>query len=122
MRILSLIFIVAALSACTYNPPKPLSDAERSARDQRQSNRDNAQRAIDTYTRAYDGSCVPLVSYVKDKMYDPNSFEHLSTKYSIGSGYVFVSMEYIGTNGFGGRMRQTTIAHMSFDGRILSAQ
>ena len=48
----------------------------------------------------WDGSCPGLVAYVKDRMNDPSSFEHVETRYFIQGDYVVLVMQYRGKNAF----------------------
>ncbi|MDR3678891.1 MAG: hypothetical protein P4L41_02920 [Flavipsychrobacter sp.] len=49
----------------------------------------------------WNGSCPGVVAYVKDRMNDPNSFEHVETGLYNSGVYTLVVMRYRGTNAFG---------------------
>jgi len=68
---------------------------------------------------AWNGSHTKLVEAVKSSMNDPNSFEHVETKYWDRDSLLVVKMEYTGKNGFGGRVRGRVMAHCSLDGEVL---
>lgn len=71
--------------------------------------------------RQWDGSSPALVEMVKESMNDPNSFEHLETRYfDKGRDSLTVIMDYTGKNAFGGRVRGKIMAMVSAkDGSII---
>lgn len=50
----------------------------------------------------WDGSLPQLEGWVKQRMDDPESFEHIDTRYNIVGDYAILIMEYRGRNRFGG--------------------
>ena len=51
---------------------------------------------------SWDGSCIPVVEYVKAHMNDPESFEHVETRYTNKGDYFLIMMSFRGKNAFGG--------------------
>ena len=124
---IALVFIIIS-KTCTFHPPKPQTEAEKvqqskndSFNESQERKRNAAEDAEKQYFSAWDGSCAPLVKYIKDHMNDPESFEHIETKYKIRDGYFFVIMRYTGKNGFGGRVRDNVNANVSFKGEVIQA-
>lgn len=72
---------------------------------------------------AWDGSCRPLVEYVKDKVRDPDSFEHINTEYIESREYpvsYLVTMRFKSKNSFGGYKVGYITAEVTSGGRITS--
>ena len=63
---------------------------------------------------SWDGSCRPLVKLVKENMNDPDSFDHVETRYSVDGEVVTIIMKYRGTNAFGGKILAYTTAKMDY--------
>jgi hypothetical protein len=68
---------------------------------------------------SWNGSCRELVSYVKERMNNPKSFEHVETKYYTSNDYAVVIMTYRGTNAFGAVVTGNIKAKVSFDCEVL---
>lgn len=82
--------------------------------------KDNAKRAadpkyqIEKHFSGYDGSLKVLVQDVKNKMNDPESFEHVETTYyDRADGYLNVKMVFRGKNGFGGTITQNAFCKLN---------
>ncbi len=76
------------------------------------------QEKVNKSFSAWDGSHNNLVKYVKDRMNDPNSFEHVSTKYWIIGETIVVLMVYRGKNAFGGVITENIKAETNIEGEI----
>lgn len=72
----------------------------------------------------YDGSVPNLVDYVKERLRDPSSFEHIQTKYrDDGTNNLPVRMQYRAKNGFGGINNEAVSAIVQISTcNVLSAQ
>ena len=68
---------------------------------------------------AWDGSNIDLVLYVKERMNDEKSFEHIETRFKDLGDFVMVSMEFSGKNAFGGTVKNKVYAKMDINGKIL---
>lgn len=69
----------------------------------------------------WDGSHVNLVNYVKKKLNDPSSFEHVQTTFrDYGDSTIFIIMDYRAKNGFGALMKASIKAEAKLDGTLLS--
>ena len=62
----------------------------------------------------WDGSHVNLTNMVKKSMHDPDSYEHVQTKYRLvltgDHPYIFLTSEFRGKNAFGAVIKQTVSA------------
>ena len=69
----------------------------------------------------WDGSHTTLVAFVKERMHNPKSFEHVETRFADGGiDYgVIVTMKYRGTNTFGAIVTNTITARVDINGNII---
>ncbi|TZF83664.1 hypothetical protein FW774_09320 [Pedobacter sp. BS3] len=63
---------------------------------------DKARQDIESKFSAWDGSHIKLVEYVKPRLRDPSSFEHVETTYIDKGDEIFVTMHFRCKNGFNG--------------------
>jgi len=75
---------------------------------------------IEEQFSAWDGSHRALTKYVKEQMNDPDSFEHVETKYWDMKDHLIVSMTFRGKNAFGGTVKNIVKAKVSLDGKQLT--
>ena len=68
---------------------------------------------------AWDGSHTELTRYVKARLRDPKSFEHVETGYSDKGDYLYVRMVYRAKNGFGGMTVNSVEAKCAISGGVL---
>lgn len=68
---------------------------------------------------SYDGSCPAVVDYIKKYMNDPNSFEHVETRYGNAGDYYLVYMTYRGKNAFGAIVVNTINLKVTKDCNII---
>jgi hypothetical protein len=69
----------------------------------------------------WDGSHNNLVAFVKERMHNPKSFEHVETTFADGGiDYgVIVTMRYRGTNTFGAIVTNSITARVDINGNII---
>tara|TARA_R110000823_G_scaffold309594_1_gene433945 strand:+ start:10798 stop:11442 length:645 start_codon:yes stop_codon:yes gene_type:complete len=79
---------------------------------------------ISSVFSAWDGSCRNLERSIKNNMNDPDSYEHIETRYSYDpdEGYFDVITKFRGRNGFGGMVVNAVKAKVLFDGTVESAE
>lgn len=70
----------------------------------------------------YDGSHRNLEAYVKTKLRDPKSYEHIQTKFVDHKDHLVVRMHYRARNGFGGMGIGYAKANVNMNGEITSIQ
>lgn len=68
---------------------------------------------------AWDGSHNTLTQLIKKAMNDPDSYEHVETKYWDMKDYIVVRTVYSGKNAFGGRVKNFVKAKFDNDGNLL---
>lgn len=70
----------------------------------------------------WDGSHKKTVEYIKERMHNPKSFEHVETTYLDLSklGYRIIEMKYRGTNAFSAIVTNATRVKVDLDGNIIS--
>jgi hypothetical protein len=69
----------------------------------------------------WDGSHIKLTEYIKSKMNDPDSYEHVETKAATKSNHILVVTTIRGTNAYGGKITTTYQAKCDKDtGEVLS--
>ena len=68
----------------------------------------------------WDGSHRNLEQLIKKLMNDPDSYEHIETRYADNGDYLVVKTTYRGKNAFGGKVVNWVKAKVSLDGKILS--
>jgi hypothetical protein len=69
--------------------------------------------------RVWDGSHRALTEYIKNRMNDPQSYEHGETRYTDKGDYLIVTTTYRGKNGFGGVVKCWISAKCDLDGHVL---
>lgn len=68
---------------------------------------------------AWDGSHVQLERYIKKNLKDPDSYEHIETRYGDQGDYLLVSTSYRARNSFGGMVVGKVIAKAAIDGQLI---
>ena len=82
--------------------------------------RDKARKEeIGKQFSAWDGSNYTLEKYIKSSMNDPDSYEHVETRYVDNGNDITVYTKFRGTNAFGGKVVNVVGARMSLSGEIL---
>ena len=82
----------------------------------------NHKQQVDHIFRGPGGSCPALVQYVKQRMNDPESFQHVETRYVDKGDYMIVFMTYRGRNAFSGVVTQTVQAKARLNGTVTEVQ
>jgi DNA-directed RNA polymerase subunit RPC12/RpoP len=67
----------------------------------------------------YDGSIDQVNEYIKGKMNDPGSYQHVKTVYYDEGDHIVVTCTFRGKNKFGGLIVNTVVAKVSLDGTII---
>lgn len=80
-----------------------------------------AQRHANEVKRLFapDGSLPALKLYVKERMGDPASFEHVQTEYFEKDGRLYVRMKYRGKNAFNATRTEEINVEADFSGAVL---
>jgi hypothetical protein len=68
----------------------------------------------------WDGSHINLVKYLKENLNDPDSYEHVDTRYwDVSDSDIVVLMKYRAKNAFGGKILGAIKARTDINGNIL---
>ncbi|HUH25500.1 MAG TPA: hypothetical protein VLY87_02645 [Flavobacterium sp.] len=67
----------------------------------------------------WDGSHLGLKTAIKEHLNDPNSFEHIETRFKDNGDFIYVFTTFTAKNGFGGRVKQTVSAKVDFKGNVI---
>ncbi len=67
---------------------------------------------------SWDGSHQELTRYIKARMKNPKSFEHVETRFKDNTTHLIVICKYRGTNGFGAVVTETVIAETLTDCQV----
>lgn len=86
-----------------------------------------AQRAaletkVQSQFSGYDGSHRKVEAAVKASMHNPDSYEHVETRYQAGTEAITVVTTFRGTNKFGAVVTNKAIATVDGDGNVLSLE
>ena len=71
---------------------------------------------IEKQFSAWDGSHIKLSRVIKESMNDPDSYEHVETKYWDMNDHIVVLTTFRGKNAFGGTVKNSVKAKISLDG------
>ncbi|MES2516080.1 MAG: hypothetical protein V4580_18135 [Bacteroidota bacterium] len=77
------------------------------------------QTKIDDQFSSWDGSHKTLTKYVKDNMNDPDSYEHVETKYYDMKDHLIIITKFRGANSLGGKVLNSLKAKVDLEGKIL---
>jgi hypothetical protein len=77
---------------------------------------------IEKLFSAWDGSQPAVEKWIKENINDPDSYKHVETRFIDNTKEVSVITTFTATNAFGGRVKNTCIAHIDTLGTLLSAQ
>ena len=69
---------------------------------------------------AWDGSHTQFERMIKNVLKDPDSYEHIETKYIDKEQHIIVITKYRARNSFGGYVVESKAAKFSIDGQFLT--
>lgn len=76
-------------------------------------------KKIEGQFSGWDGSHRNFESLIKDAMNDPDSYEHVETRYKDMGKYIRVYCTFRGKNAFGGLVKNTKVADYDLEGNFL---
>lgn len=103
MNIRNLILLIFLLSACEPEKKAPLTRVEK----------------IKAQFSGWDGSHINLTKVIKANMNDPDSYEHVETRFLDRDEYVLVITKFRGNNAFGGKVVNVMYAQVTSNGDVL---
>lgn len=77
------------------------------------------QKKLEAQFSGYDGSHYKFERMIKQAMNDPDSYDHVETKYIDKGSYIRVFCTFRGKNAFGGTVKNTKVADFTIDGSFL---
>jgi len=92
-----------------YQPPKTQEELRQELR----------QAQIKKYFSGWDGSHLGLTKVIKESMNDPNSYDHVETKYSDKGEFLIVKTTFRGKNAFGGVVINSITAKVDLQGNVI---
>ena len=92
--------------------------------EEKKSNEENTEkietkRTAESQFSAWDGSHSGLERLIKNNMNDPDSYEHVETRFVDHSTYIYVVTKFRGNNAFGGKVINTVEAKVDFSGNVI---
>jgi ribosomal protein L37E len=93
-------------------------EARRIATAKAQSKKEREQKIKNNFS-AWDGSHIGLTKYIKNAMHDPDSYEHVETKYWDKGNHLIILTTFRGKNGFGGVVKNSMMAKVDLNGNVL---
>lgn len=108
--VLVVVFLVMVFSggkSTNTNPSKPAAPTTR-------------EEKIRQQFSAWNGAHYGLEKVVKQGMNNPDSYQHVKTVYSEEADGLVVTMQYRGTNSFGGVITNKAMAKTDMDGNVVS--
>lgn len=97
---------------------RAIAEAEAKAKAEEEFNK-NRKENIEKLFSAYDGSNRALEKYIKDNMNDPDSYDHIETRYSDKGDHLLVITKFRGANAFGGKVINIVSANVDLEGNVI---
>ena len=79
----------------------------------------NKEKLIENQFSSWDGSHRNLERFIKDNMNDPDSYDHIETRYRDEGNSLVVITKFRGANAFGGKVINTITARVDLEGNVL---
>ncbi|MCM8538573.1 MAG: hypothetical protein NE334_21705 [Lentisphaeraceae bacterium] len=99
-----------------YNRQRNAELIKRKFKEEKKIKANNKEKLIQQ--QFHNGTHIQLVRAVKQKMHNPDSFEHVKTTYEEHENYIIVTMEFRGRNGFNAKILKTVKAKYSTYGKL----
>lgn len=79
----------------------------------------NRQELVEKQFSSWDGSHRGLTKIIKDNMNDPDTYDHMETRFRDLGDYLLVTTKFRGANAFGGKVINTVTAKVDFEGNVV---
>ena len=79
----------------------------------------NRKKKIEEQFDPWDGSHIALSRLIKQNCRNPDSYEHIETKYRDNGNLIFVTTKYRAENGFGGMAIGNVTAKVDIEGNVI---
>jgi len=77
------------------------------------------KKLVESQFSAWNGSHPALTRLIKENMNDPDSYEHVETRFRDQGSSIIVTTKFRGANAFGGKVVNTVQATVDFEGNIV---
>lgn len=77
------------------------------------------QIKVESQFSSWDGSHPALTELIKKNMNDPDSYDHIETKFKDNGDHILVITKFRGANAFGGKVINTVTANVDFNGNVI---
>lgn len=77
------------------------------------------QIKVESQFSSWDGSHRGLTDLIKKSMNDPDSYEHIETRFRDDGDNIYVITKFRGANAFGGKVINTVTARVDFSGNVI---
>lgn len=77
------------------------------------------QIKVESQFSAWDGSHRGLTNLIEKSMNDPDSYEHIETRFKDNGDHIYVISKFRGANAFGGKVITTVTAKVDFSGNVI---
>jgi hypothetical protein len=81
--------------------------------------KNDRKELVESQLSGWDGSHPGLTKMIKKNMNDPDSYEHVETKYRDEGQSIFIITKFRGKNAFGGKVMNTISARVDFNGNVI---
>ena len=81
-----------------------------------------SQKRIEQCFSKWDGSHIELTKLLKSSMNDPDSYEHVETRYWSRDNEIYIITTYRGKNGFGATVKESMAAYSTLDCHIFKIE
>lgn len=119
MKKLTIKHILSVLTVCFFIFIAFGSDDEESKTNADGTTKTERQIEVEKQFSAWDGSHSGLTALIKKSMNDPDSYEHIETRFNDEGDYILVITKFRGANAFGGKVINTVSAKVDFSGNVI---
>lgn len=77
------------------------------------------QIKVESQFSAWDGSHRGLTNLIEKSMNDPDSYEHIETRFKDNGDHIYIITKFRGANAFGGKVVNTVTAKVDFSGNVI---
>lgn len=119
MKKLTIKHILSVLTVCLFIFIAFGSDDEESKTNADGTPKTERQIEVEKQFSAWDGSHSGLTTLIKKSMNDPDSYEHIETRFNDEGDYILVITKFRGANAFGGKVINTVSAKVDFSGNVI---
>lgn len=114
-----LTHLLSALAVCFFLFIAFGSDDEDSKTNADGTAKTERQIKVESQFSSWDGSHRGLTDLIKKSMNDPDSYEHIETRFKDNADHIFVIAKFRGANAFGGKVINTVSAKVDFSGNVI---